>query len=158
MKFQSPVIFVKDIEISKDFYCRLLTQEIESDFGKNIIFKSGFALWQPDRDHTISLKLDPATRSQGFELYFEDENLEAIYEKLSLENVSFLHGIREENWGQRTLRFFDPDGHLIEIGEPLEVFILNMKRKGLEPEEISSKTGMDVGSVTRLLELFESKS
>ncbi len=155
MRFQSSVIFVKDIEKSKDFYCRLLRQEIRTDFGKNIIFKSGFALWQPDKDHLISLDLDPATRSQGFELYFEDENIEKIHDELISAKVSFFHGIREENWGQRTLRFFDPDGHLIEIGEPLNVFILNMKNRGLDAREISSKTGMDVSSVNRILDLFE---
>lgn len=158
MRFQSSVIFVKDIEKSRDFYCRLLKQEIETDFGKNIIFKAGFALWQPDKDHLISLNLDPTTRSQGFELYFEDDNIEKIHAELSSENISFFHGIREENWGQRTIRFFDPDGHLIEIGEPLDVFRLNMKNRGLDASEISSKTGMDVYSVHRILDLFEKNS
>ncbi|RKX68718.1 hypothetical protein DRP43_05215, partial [candidate division TA06 bacterium] len=44
-------------------------------------------------------------------------------------NIEFLHEIHEEPWGQRTIRFFDPDNHLIEIGEPLPIFIKNMNIK-----------------------------
>ena len=48
IEFQSPVIFVKDIDISRRFYEDLLDQTVDIDFGPNIAFKSGFALWQVD--------------------------------------------------------------------------------------------------------------
>ena len=37
LNFHSTVLFVKDIEVSKQFYCNILSQEIDSDFGNNII-------------------------------------------------------------------------------------------------------------------------
>lgn len=40
----SVALFVRDIEISRHFYVDILGQEIDLDFGGNIIFKSGFAI------------------------------------------------------------------------------------------------------------------
>jgi len=42
----STAIFVKDIAISKDFYIGLLEMEVDMDFGKNVILKNGFAIWE----------------------------------------------------------------------------------------------------------------
>ena len=51
--------------------------------------------------------------------YFVENNLEAFQEKL--ENCSFeinyVHKLKEYPWGQKAIRIYDPDGHLIEIGE-----------------------------------------
>ncbi len=58
MKFHSSVIFVNDIEKSKDFYIRLLSQDIEHDFGKNVILKCGFTIWEIQPDHLISKRLN----------------------------------------------------------------------------------------------------
>jgi len=44
LKFTSSVVFVSNINVSKDFYIQLLKQEIELDFGTNIVFKSGIGL------------------------------------------------------------------------------------------------------------------
>jgi hypothetical protein len=65
--------------------------------------------------------------------------------------IKFLHQINEEPWGQRTIRFFDPDGHLIEIGEPMEVFVNNMSQKGLSAVQISEKSGIPVETVLLLI-------
>lgn len=83
LKNCSTVIFVKDIDISKDFYCRILEQIIDLDFGKNVIFKSGFAIWEIQDKHNIpsTLGLDNVMNSSinRFELYFETENLSEIF-------------------------------------------------------------------------------
>jgi uncharacterized glyoxalase superfamily protein PhnB len=50
-------------------------------------------------------------------LYFEDADLEAAFGRIA-GAVELIHGIRREAWGQRVFRFFDPDGHIVEIGEP----------------------------------------
>jgi catechol 2,3-dioxygenase-like lactoylglutathione lyase family enzyme len=105
MKFHSSVIFVNNIEKSKNFYIRLLNQKAEHDFGKNVILKDG-----------LNKRLETMNRSNRFELYFETELIDETYKKLNNEKIDFLHGIHEEPWGQRTIRFFDPDKHLIEIG------------------------------------------
>ena len=48
--FTNVVIFVKDIERSEYFYCDLLGQEVEFDFGKNVTFKSGISLWEQRKE------------------------------------------------------------------------------------------------------------
>jgi len=85
-------------------------------------------------------------------MYFEAEFIEEIYDKLKAEFVEFLHEIAEEPWGQRTIRFFDPDKHLIEIGEPLEIFVMNMKNKGLSSQQISEKSGIPLPAVNKIIE------
>ena len=46
--FQGSVIFVRDITTSRRFYEGILDQEVEMDFGLNLGFKGGLALWQVD--------------------------------------------------------------------------------------------------------------
>ena len=151
MKFHSSVIIVKDIEVSKNFYTEIMDQTIEHDFGKNIIFKNGLSIWELRPDHIIAKNLETQGSANRFELYFEDENLPSIFTKLKNANVEFLHEIHEEPWGQRTIRFFDPDSHLVEVGEPLEIFLRNMYDNGITPEEISAKSGVNVETVNILL-------
>lgn len=49
-------------------------------------------------------------------LYFEVDNLDETFKRLST-FVKLIHTIRTETGVQRTFRFYDPDGHMIEIGE-----------------------------------------
>ena len=151
MKYHSSVIFVNDIEKSKDFYVRLLNQDIEHDFGKNVILKGGLTIWEIQPDHLISKRLETKSDSNRFELYFETNLIDETYSKLNNEQVEFLHGIHEESWGQRTIRFFDHDKHLVEVGEPLETFVNHMSKKGLSVKQIAEKTGIPIETVNSIL-------
>jgi catechol 2,3-dioxygenase-like lactoylglutathione lyase family enzyme len=152
MKYYSALIIVEDIERSKAFYTKIMGQKILHDFGKNVIFEAGFTIWELQPTHIIYQKLNTSKGSNRCELYFEDENIDWVYEILKQAEVRFFHGIIEEDWGQRTLRFFDYDEHLVEVGEPLEVFVRNMSKKGLSPEEISKKSGIAEKDVLDFLE------
>ena len=33
-------------------------------------------------------------------------------------NITYVHDVVEYGWGQRVVRFYDPDGNLIEVGTP----------------------------------------
>jgi len=151
MKFHSTVIFVKDIAQAKDFYTRFLNFTIEHDFGKNVVLSNGLTLWEIGKSHIINRQLETRNPTNRFELYFETEDIDGIFDMLNNAGIKFLHQIHEEPWGQQTIRFFDPDGHLIEIGEPLEVFVGNMSRKGLSAVQISEKCGIPVETVLLLL-------
>jgi catechol 2,3-dioxygenase-like lactoylglutathione lyase family enzyme len=152
MHFHSTVLFVKNIERSKDFYTRFLGFSIEHDFGKNVILDSMVTLWEVLPEHIIAKELKTSDESNRFELCFEHRDIEKIFTDLENEGVEFLHKMKEEPWGQRTIRFFDPDRHLIEIGEPLDVFVRNMKKKGMNESEISNKTGINIETVYNLLQ------
>lgn len=155
MKLHSTVIFVKDIEKTKKFYTQYLGFEIEHDFGKNVILTSGLSIWEILPENIINKELLTTKETNRFELYFETDDIETIFNDLEKAGVYFLHKIHEEAWGQRTFRFFDPDKHLIEIGEALEVFVENMNQKGLTETQISKKTGIPTETVCNLLDKSE---
>jgi len=128
LKNCAPVLFVRDAKRARDFYAEVLGLTVVSDFGgMNFIFQEGFALWQIDEANLIPQKLgaDNIYNSQAvsrFELSFETENIDEVYGVLKANGVKFLHEINTELWGQRNLRFYDPDGHLLEVGEAIHVF------------------------------------
>jgi len=153
MIFHSSVIFVADIGKSKDFYTSIMGQIVEHDFGNNILFQGGLSIWKVGTQHIINQNLKTNTDSNQFELYFETRRIDEIASLLKKENVKFLHDMKEEPWGQRTIRFFDPDNHLIEVGEPLDVFVKNMYQKGLSVEQIAEKSGIPVETVMALVGL-----
>jgi len=155
LKTCSAALFVKDIETSKKFYIDLLGMSINLDFGKNVIFKNGFAIWEIQNNHIIptSLGLDTISDSKNnrFELYFETENLADIFKTLKSKNVIFLHQIHEEPWGQLTIRFFDPDNHLIEIGESMRQFVSRFYYQGLTKEQVSLRTSIPIETISNLI-------
>lgn len=152
MKLHSTVIFVKDIEKTKKFYTQYLGFEIEHNFGKNVLLTSGLSIWEILPEHIINKELLTTKEANRFELYFETDDIEAIFNDLEKAGVHFLHKIHEEAWGQRTFRFFDPDKHLIEIGEALEVFVRNMNQQGLTETQISKKSGIPTETICNLLD------
>ena len=151
----STAIFVKYIKISKYFYNNLLELTVDLDLGKNVIFKDGFAIWEIQNDHiipsTLGLEKTKNKSFNRFELYFETENLPDIFNTLKKKKVRFLHEIHEEPWGQQTIRFFDPDNHLIEIGESMRQFVCRFYNEGLSIEQVSERTSVPVEEIARLI-------
>ena len=60
------------------------------------------------------------SRSNSAELYFEEVDIEAFVEKLGklYPGIEFVNQLMTHSWGQRVVRFYDPDGNLIEVGTP----------------------------------------
>ncbi|MBN1143322.1 MAG: VOC family protein [Bacteroidales bacterium] len=152
----SIALFVKDIHVSREFYETTLQLQTELDFGKNIIFKGGLAIWEIQNCHIIPTELGLEKISDRtvnrFELYFETEDLDAVYNRVKQNGIRFMHEIHEEIWGQRTIRFFDPDNHLIEIGETLQQFVSRFYNQGMTIEQVSEKTHVPAEEVKRLIE------
>lgn len=153
----STALFVKDIEASKSFYSGILGLKITLDFGKNVIYSGGLTTWEIREKHIIPSKLGREnisdTGTNRFEIYFETENLDEDFENLKKNGVKFLNGLHEEPWGQRTIRFFDPDNHLIEIGESMKIFVGRFYNEGLSVDEIEKRTSVPRNEIIRLLEL-----
>lgn len=154
IRYVCPLITVKDIERSREFYENVLKQEVELDHGKNVAFKGGFAIH--DIEHFQNLTGKPITaktsHSKDFiEFYFELNEIEELEAKLESLNIEFVYEIREQPWGQRVMRFYDPDNYIIEVGEPLEFVIKRFAAQGLSFEEISEKSSMPVEFVEMIL-------
>lgn len=142
LTFYAPVIFVKDIEVSKKYYMEFLNQEIEHDFGINISFKSRLSLWQIRENHEIATIAGNNEQGNTHEIYFETDDITESFEKIKSTESKFLHTIKTEPWGQMTFRFFDPDKHLIEIGEAFNTFITRIYKETESVEETSKRTGV----------------
>jgi catechol 2,3-dioxygenase-like lactoylglutathione lyase family enzyme len=151
MKYHSVGIFVTDIEVSRRFYTEVLGRQIEHDFGGNIILAGGISIWQIDANHILSRTLNTNAAANRFELYFETEDIQGVGSRLNEYGVRYLHDVIEEPWGQRTIRFFDPDGHLIEVGESMVTFIGRMHRQGMTVQQISLKTSISQEHVRGLI-------
>ena len=155
VKYHSVAIFVRNIKISKEFYIGILEQVIDLDFGTNIGLKSGISLWEINPNHMIpkELGIESITNEKisRFELYFETENIESVFKRLEKNNVELLHSIHEESWGQKTMRFYDPDRHLIEVGETLETFVKRLSNENMTPEQVAEKTSIPLSAVNELI-------
>jgi uncharacterized glyoxalase superfamily protein PhnB len=145
MRFVCPLIVVNNMEISKNFYEKALDQKVQYDFGENVSFESGFAIHL--KSHFSDLiyidKNDIIQKSNNCELYFEEDNLDSFLQKLGdMGSIEYLHGLKEQPWGQRVIRFYDPDMHIIEVGEPMESVVKRFLREGLSIEETAKRTLM----------------
>lgn len=81
------------------------------------------------------------TKAHNFQLYFELEDLDKIYENLKANNgIRWVHEIKEYPWGQRDLRIYDPDMHIVEIAESMESVIKRFVSQGMAVEEIAERT------------------
>jgi catechol 2,3-dioxygenase-like lactoylglutathione lyase family enzyme len=152
INYISAVLFVKDISVSRDFYMNIFRQEIQYDFGTNVMFKSGLTIWELRKDHEIynCYPNENMERTNKFEIYFETDDLDGIISSIESNSIEKLHEVKEEPWGQRTIRLFDPDGHMIEIGESMVSFV---KRLSLfmSPKEVSGKTGLSIEQIEQLI-------
>lgn len=151
VKFYSPVIFVEEIERSKKFYIDILNEEIEHDFGNNIVFKSHLSLWKIDPGHDIAKTAGGPEQGNTFELYFETEDILKSASKIKANQVRLLHEIKTEAWGQMTIRFFDPDNHLIEVGESLNRFITRIFKETGSIEKTATKTGVHLDLIRKIV-------
>ena len=123
IQFLHPVAFVKDIEVSKRFYTDILGLKIVEEHDVYILFEMHFAIHQAKAlEITIFGKESPnALQPQGKNnmlFYFEVDDLDEFFSRINGQ-IDLIHPIIRQQWGQRVFRFRDPDGHIIEIGEPM---------------------------------------
>ena len=159
--FQGSVMFVKDIKVSRSFYEELLGQKVTVDFGPVVGFEGGFSIWQVD--HAYSILFDAQydesnVLGQGnLELCFEDSEIHIIWEKVSSKNVKLVHPLREQPWGQLVFRIYDPDEHIVEIGEPIPVFVARFLAQGMSLEEVAARTSVPKEAVEKIAESLNQK-
>jgi len=136
MKFTCPLIAISDLEVSKKFYEEILGQKIVLDFGSNVVFSGGFAI-QLNFADLISIDKDTVMKkSHNFELYFEEDDFDDFMEHLKrFNNIEYVHQPKKYDWQQRVVRIYDPDKHIIEIGESMTVIAKRFLDQGLSVEE-----------------------
>lgn len=78
----------------------------------------------------------------NFEIYFEEDDFDKFAENLAKCNVQYVHPVREHSWGQRVVRFYDPDRYIIEVGENMKAVCKRFIDSGMTPEQVAER--MDV--------------
>lgn len=120
MKLKNVLIVVGDIEKSKKYYHDLFGLDVVLDNDGNVILTEGLVL----QDRVIwksFLKSEIEGKNNAGELYFEEANIEEFVEKLErlYPETEYVNTLMEHSWGQKVVRFYDPDGNLIEVGTPM---------------------------------------
>ena len=120
MKLKNILIVVKDIEKSKQFYHDLFGLNMVLDNDGNMILTEGLVL-QDEQIWKKFLGRDIVPESNSCELYFEEKDIEAFADKLErlYPSIRYVNRLMEHSWGQKVIRFYDPDGNLIEVGTPM---------------------------------------
>lgn len=120
MKLKNVLIVVKDIEKSKRFYHDLFGLDVVLDNGGNVILTEGLVL-QDRKIWESFLKKEVILRNNSTELYFEEYDLDAFVEKLErlYPRIQYVNKLMTFSWGQKVVRFYDPDGNLIEVRTPV---------------------------------------
>lgn len=153
MRYTAAVLSVADVNVSRRFYEELFGMEVFQDYGLNVSFTCGLSLQQ--RFHwLVGLPEERVLREpNNMELAFEEEDFDGFLEKLgAYPGIRRLGRVVEHSWGQRVVRFYDPDGHLIEVGEDMGAVTRRFLDAGLTLEETSRRMDVSVPDLKKLLE------
>lgn len=115
---------------------------VTMDFGANGTLTGGVCLQTEDTWKEFIEADDVAYGGKAAELYFEEDDFDRFLKKLSELQVNYVHTAREHSWGQRVVRIYDPDGHIIEVGENMKTVCRRFLESGMSPEQVAER--MDV--------------
>ena len=138
MRLRNVLIAVNDMDRAIRFYKEIFGLQVILDQDGNVIMSEGLVLqdaniWQQFLDKELTPK------NNMTELYFEVNDIEGFVKKLEESDfeIEFVNKLMTHSWGrtkssglrscanrsgsgdQRVVRFYDPDGNLIEVGTPM---------------------------------------
>lgn len=142
MRYESTLLSVKDIKKSIKFYDEVFGLKVETDFGANVTLTGGHLALQTDDTWRSFINKEVSYGSNASEIYFEEDDFDSFIEKLSLMDIEYVHPVKEHSWGQRAVRIYDPDMHIIEIGENMVSVVKRFLDSGMSSEETAVR--MDV--------------
>lgn len=155
MRYQGALIVVEDMKKSRKFYEEILKQKVENDFGSNVSFEGGFCLQTKESwiDFIGRKKEEVIYQNYAAELYFEEENMDDFLAKLNkIENLQYVHSVKEHRWGQRAIRILDPDYHVIEIAEEIGQVCKRFVKEGLSVEQVAKRMDCSIEFVKQQIE------
>jgi hypothetical protein len=81
------------------------------------------------------------------ELCFKTNDYDNDFKTILNLNSKLLLDQGIESWGQKTIRFFDPEDNIIELGETIPCFVKRLYDERLSVEEVAEKTGVAISLV-----------
>lgn len=142
MKLKNPMLVVTDIDKSVEFYKKVLGLRVVMDFGANKTLTGGLVLQTKETYREFIGMNEVSFGGNCFEIYFEEDDFDSFAERLRGCDVEYVHPIKEHSWGQRVIRFYDPDRHIIEVGENMKTVCRRFLESGMTPEQVANR--MDV--------------
>ena len=121
MRLRNVLNAVSDMDRAIRFYKELFGLQVILDQDGNVIMSEGLVLqdakiWKQFLDRNLIPK------NNMTELYFEEPDIESFVKKLEESDfeIEYVKKLMTHSWGQKVMRFYDPDGNLIEVGTPVE--------------------------------------
>ena len=167
IRWMGTLLVVSDLKKSKAFYQDVLEQELEMDTPEMVSFgiypSAQLSLVCADyyehagEDRWAKVKMKTAAKSNNFQLYFEVDDLDYYAAKIkAVEGIELIYDTGEnftgeDNFPQRGIRFYDFDGHLVEVAESLPFLAKRLVKQGLTAEEIAKRFGDTVQTIEQLL-------
>ncbi len=122
LRFANPIIFPKDLHVSKCFYRDVMGLQIIEDSEPFILFEGNFGIhgsrelfWANVFDKPVN-ETPSWLSSNDLLLYFQTETINQVFSNMK-DKVDIIHPIKRQAWGERVFRFYDPDRYIVEIGE-----------------------------------------
>ena len=78
--------------------------------------------------------------------------MDGFLEKLAAcPGVEYVHAPKEHRWGQRVVRFYDPDRHIIEVGEEIAAVARRFYDRGMTPAQIAQRMDVPLTAIAHWL-------
>lgn len=151
MRLKNILIVVSDIERSKAFYRDLFGLAVVTDFGENVILTEGLVL-QEKKLWESFIGRSMISGGNDAELYFEENDIDRFLERMENSEypIEYLNKCITHDWGQRVIRIYDPDGHIIEIGESMEYVARRFLKQGMTAEQVAAKTQLPLSQIEEM--------
>lgn len=151
IQFRLPILAVRSVDISKEFYQVLFRQKILLDLGEYVSFSDGFAI-QQDLDRVVGIpKSTILHQANNMEMYFEVDDFDTFIEQLrGMLDVELVHLPKKCKNGQRVVRLYDPDWHMIKVSETMESVAKRLLSDGCTVEQTAQMIGQPVSFVEQI--------
>ena len=154
LKAGGPLFTVRDMERALAFYRDVLGLEVVHDFGANVVLAGGLSLQTLE---TWAEFLDKPAEDIRFggndaEMYYVAEDFDAFLGVLKDHpETKLVRPPVEHRWGQRAVRLYDPDGHIIEVGESLDKVAKRFRDSGLNEAGVARRMDISLEYARELL-------
>ena len=98
MKLKNPMLVVRDIDQSVEFYNRVFGLHVIMDFGANKTLTGGLALQTAETYQEFIGDRAISFGGNSFELYFEEDDFDQFADRLKGFQVDYVHPVKEHRW------------------------------------------------------------
>lgn len=151
MELKNPMLIVENMDRSIAFYQQVLGLQVILDFGANKTLTGGLVLQTAETYKSFIAADSLFFGGNDFELYFEEAGFDAFVEHLRNLEIAYVHPVMEHSWGQRVVRIYDPDYHIIEVGEPMKTVCKRFLESGMTLEETAKRMDVPLSYVQSML-------